>query len=150
MLTAPILPYVLLAAVSATSLAGVGGYLAGRSDGKALQSALAARDAEIVETVAAAAQQAAAREIAAITITNTTIRQTVENKTRENAIYRDCRHADGVLDTVNQALANTARAGQLPAAGAADRPDIRRDHPEAGRGRRPISPVPSGRTGGAP
>lgn len=149
MILAPVLPYVLLAAVSCTALAGLGGYLTGRSDGKALERAKQARESELVAQVTAAAQQAAAREIAAIEVKHTTIRQTVEAKTRESSVYRDCVHADGVLAQLNQALAEPGiGSGKLPAADPAAGRDVRSNDAKARGGIGTVLPVPGGGSGG--
>ncbi len=152
MIAAPILPYVLLAAVSATSVAGLGGYLWGRSDGRALEAGQQVADEALIATVATAAQTAAAREIAGIEIKNTTIRQTVESKTRENTVYRDCRHADGVLDLVNAALTGTqpAGGGQLPVADSGAGRELRGDHHQAGGRGDSVPAVPDGGAGREP
>lgn len=64
-----------------------------------------AADAEKVraETIAAA-QQGAANAISKIEVRNVTVRQAVETRIRDVPVYRDCRHAPGVLDNINAAI----------------------------------------------
>lgn len=150
MIAAPILPYVLLAAVAGTSIAGVGGYVMGRSDGRALEAAQQTADEALIAKVADASQTAAAQAISAIQIKHTTIRQTVESQTRESPAYRDCVHAASVLDNINAALtgADAASGGQLPAADPAARPELRRDDAKADRRSGAVSAVQGGGGGG--
>lgn len=152
MLTTPILPYVLLAAVTATSLAGVGGYLMGRSDGKTIEAADRQSDEQLAAKVAAAAQTGAALAIAGIEIKHTTIRQRAEKEIRENTVYRnaECQHPAGVLRDINSALTGTepAGGGQLPGADAAGRPELRRDDAEADRRGGAVPEVQGGSAGG--
>ena len=149
MLTAPMLPYVLLAAVSATSLAGISGYVKGRIDGRAAEAAHQVMDQKLVADVAAAAQAAAAHAIAGIRSTQTIIRQNVETQVREIPVYGDCQHTQRVFDDVNAALAPAiaTAGGQLPPTDAAVRPELRGHHAQADRRGRPIPPVP-GRSAG--
>ncbi len=152
MVTTPILPYVLLAASVCTSVAGVGGYLFGRSDGKALEAAQQLTDEQLVAKAAGAAQTAAAKAIAGIQIKHTTIRQQAEKEIRENTVYRnaECTHPDSVLRQINAALTGTEPigGGQLPSADAAGRSDLRRDDAEADRRGQPVPAVQGGITGG--
>lgn len=150
MIASPLLPYLLLAGVVAATSAGLGGYLKGRADGRALERATQVTEAALVEKVSQASQLAAAREIAAIQIKHTTIRQQVEKETREIPVYRDCRHADGVLDHLNAALigAVPAGGGKLSTTLSTSRSELRGDDAETARPGEPVSPVPGSSAGG--
>jgi hypothetical protein len=82
-----------------------------------------AADADKVraETIAAA-QQGAADAISKIEIKQVTIRQAVETRIRDVPVYRDCRHAPGMLDSINAALTGQPAGDRvMPAASAPDR-----------------------------
>lgn len=99
-------------------LALAGGWRLGMDHMKA-----SAADAEKVraETIAAA-QQGAADAISKIEIKQVTIRQAIETRIRDVPVYRDCKHAPGMLDSINAALTGQpAGGGVMPAASAADR-----------------------------
>lgn len=116
----PVPLWLLLAAGIAWAGSGGAAYLAGRSDGRALEQAAAAREGDIEQRATAAASRAAAEAIAAIEIRHVTVRQRVETEIRDRPVYRDCQHADRVLDDINEAITGQpARGRQLPAAGAA-------------------------------
>ena len=132
------LPYVLLAALLAIVGAGVGGYVAGRSDGRTLEAAehrkvedaIAAAKAELTSTVA--------DSIAKIEVKNVTIRQKAETVVRENPVYRDCQLDARGLQLVNEALTGQGPGGRpgagesgVPGPGAADRPVAGGDVPQA-------------------
>lgn len=64
-----------------------------------------------------AAMKGAGDAIAQVKITNTTVQQKVERVTREVPVYRDCRHAPGMLDNLNNALrGEPAGGGVVPEA----------------------------------
>lgn len=68
------------------------------------------------------AQLGAADAISQIKINNVTIRQRAETVVREVPVYRECRHAPGMLDRINAALTGAsepAGASELPASAAA-------------------------------
>lgn len=82
-----------------------------------------AADADKVrsETIAAA-QQGAADAISKIEIKQVTIRQAVETRIRDVPVYRDCRHAPGMLDSINAALTGQPTGDRvMPSASAPDR-----------------------------
>lgn len=117
-------PYVLLALVIAwgASIAGTGWVSFGL--GKDSEIAGQAKIKQAIEDTREKAQQGAASAIAEIKIVNTTIHQKAETVVRENTVYRDCRHVDGMRDTINQALTGQpqpASDGKLPAAKSAGR-----------------------------
>lgn len=110
-------PYVILALVIAWggSIAGTGWVAFGLG-----QDSEIAGQAKINKAIAdtrEAAQQGAADAISKIKVTNTTIRQKAETVVRDNVRYVDCRHADGMRDTINEALTGQpkpAGGGELP------------------------------------
>ena len=103
-------PYVILGLVLAWGASIGGAYFYGQSIGKAVCEAVEAREQKLVEKVTKAAQTATAEEIAKLEVKNVTITQRVETKIREVPVYRDCVHAPGVLDDINE-----ARTGRRPA-----------------------------------
>jgi hypothetical protein len=104
-------PYFLAAALIASGAA----YLKGRQDGKAIAAAQEARDERVAVIAAESAASAAAVAIRQIRITNTTIQQRLEREIQTRVQYVDCRHAPGVLDTINEAL--TGQRPKPPAGG---------------------------------
>lgn len=112
-------PYVLLAFVISwgASVAGAGWY--GMGIGRDQEIAGQAKIKQAIEDTRGAAQQGAADAIAQIKIVNTTIHQKAETVVRTERVYADCRHVDGMRDTINQALTGQpqpASDGQLPSA----------------------------------
>jgi len=116
MIGAAAAPYFLAAALVASGAA----YLKGRQDGKSIAAAQEARDERVAVIAAESAASAAAVAIRQIRITNTTIQQRLEREIQTRVQYVDCRHAPGVLDTVNEALTGQRPkpppGGSLPAA----------------------------------
>lgn len=113
-------PYFLLAAAVAAGTA----YVKGRHDGKEVAAVTALREERVAAQAASAAASAAAAAISQIRVQNTTIQQKVEREIQTRVEYRDCRHAPGVLDSVNEALTgrpNPAPGDRVPAADAAVR-----------------------------
>ncbi len=83
-----------------------------------------ARDNQIRFETLQLAQQAAAEEIRKIEVRNVTIRQKVERETRIEPRYSECVNTDGVMQSINAALAGStapARGGELPRPDAANR-----------------------------
>lgn len=93
-------PYFLAAA---TVLAGTA-YFKGRADGKELQAARCLRDEQIGARAAESAASAAARAISNIRVENRTVQARFEREIQTRIEYRDCVHAPGVRDTLNEAL----------------------------------------------
>jgi hypothetical protein len=114
-------PYFLAAA---TVLAGVA-YLKGRADGQELQSARCLRDEQISAKAAESAASAAAHAISRIKVENRTVQQRFEREIQTRVEYRDCVHAPGVRDVVNEALTgrrpDPAADRRMPAADAVGR-----------------------------
>lgn len=80
-----------------------------------------AREDAVVQQVTQNVNQATAESISKIRVRNTTIRQEVEREIQTDIRYVDCRHAPGVLNRLNEALAGGARSegadnSKLPAA----------------------------------
>lgn len=66
-----------------------------------------------------AAQQGAADAISKIEIKQVTIRQAIETRIRDVPVYRDCKHAPGMLDSINAALTGQPAGDRvMPAASA--------------------------------
>lgn len=113
-------PQTLLAAIVFwfASLVGVGwwGYGLGSDHELAIQK----REDKAAAVATDAAASAAAHAISQIEVRNVTIKQAVETRIREVPVYRDCRHAAGVLDNINSALVGgqPAGGGVMPAASA--------------------------------
>lgn len=83
-----------------------------------------ARDNQVRFETLQLAQQAAAEEIRKIEVRNVTIRQKVERETRIEPRYSECVNTDGVMQSINAALAGSAapaRGGELPRPDAARR-----------------------------
>lgn len=128
------LPHLAIGAAVAVLVAGAGGYLAGRSDGRKLEAA----EHRKVELAIAEARDAmaavAAEKISEIEVRNVTIRQKAETITREVPVYRDCRHDPDGLRLVNAALTGSdpdAAQGGVPAADRARGSQLRRDDDQA-------------------
>ena len=112
----------LIAGLAAAAAAGAGwfGYQAG-SDRERL--ACADRKALIDATAAAtraAAASATAQAIGKIRVQHQTIRTEVEREIVERPVYRECRHAAGVVRDINAALGATAGSDAAPG----DRPGV--------------------------
>lgn len=106
-------PYVpLVGAVVGLALL-VGGYAAGRGDGRKLERAEQDRAAVAVREAEDALQRGLAEGLSKITVTNTTIRQRAETVTREVPVYRDCRHDPRGLQSINAALTGVVEAGPV-------------------------------------
>jgi uncharacterized protein HemX len=101
------------------SLAGVGWWAYGQ--GQDHEIATQVREDKVAAIATEAAARSAAHAISQIEVRNVTIKQAVETRIREVPVYRDCRHAPGVLDNINAALTGSqpAGGGVLPAASAA-------------------------------
>lgn len=150
------MPQIALIGLLIVLLSGVGSYWKGRVDGYKAAEGDEAAEQKLVREIAEKAQAAAASEIAKIEIRQTTIRQVIERQIHERPIYRDaaCQHAPDVLRGINAALADTVLAvavggGELPGADAAGGSVLRRDHAQADRSRRPVSPLPGSSPGAA-
>lgn len=101
----------------ALSLLGVGWWAYGL--GSDHEIATQAREDKAAAVATEAAASAAAHAISHIEVRNVTIKQAVETRIREVPVYRDCRHAPGVLDNINAALTGQpAGGGVMPAASA--------------------------------
>lgn len=116
MIPAAALPYFFAAALVAAGMA----YVQGRRDGRELETAKAAREHQIAVMAVDKASSAAAAAIREIKVTNTTIKQRVEREIQTRVEYRDCRHAPGVLDDINETLTGKrpkpAGGGVVPSA----------------------------------
>lgn len=132
-------------AVVLASYAGT--FYVGADYGENKALARAASTQEIADSAAEKSAQIAAQAISGIEIKHQTINQKVIREIQNNPVYVDCRHTDGVLRALNEALTgrpNTAPAVGVPAADGAPRQLLRRDNPKAtGLGLRipPVSPV---------
>lgn len=108
-------PYLIAAIPLAAAVAGAAGYLYGRVDGAALTQAQIANAAQVEQRATDAAAKAAAKAIAGIRVQHQTIQSRVEREIQTNTVYRECVHAPGVRDSINEAL--TGRANSGPDAG---------------------------------
>ena len=90
------------------ALVGGGSYLKGRSDGQAIEYAERMKLEEVLRVSREAGLQAAAEAIAKQKIVHTTIRGRVEREIIREKGYSACRHSDGTLRLLNDALANRA------------------------------------------
>ena len=100
------------------ALVGGGSYLKGRSDGQAIEYAERMKLEEVLRVSREAGLQAAAEAIAKQKVVHTTIRGRVEREVIREKDYSACRHSDGTLRLLNDALANRqpepASGGELP------------------------------------
>jgi hypothetical protein len=78
--------YLVLAALIATLISGVGGYAAGRKDGRALERGEQDRAAVAVESSAALAREAIATAISEIEVKNVHTTQRIEKETVEKPV----------------------------------------------------------------
>lgn len=108
-------PYLIAAIPIAAAVAGATGYGFGRKDGAALTQAQIDHAARVEQRAIDAAAKEAARAIGSIRVENKTIQARVEREIRTNTVYADCRHATGVLDSINHAI--TGRPNGRPDAG---------------------------------
>lgn len=109
---------VILGLVIAWGASVSGAYFYGTNVGADGEIAGQAKINQAIADTKEQAQLGASLEIAKIKIVNTTVRQRAETVVRDNVRYVDCRHADGMLDTLNEALTGSAKpasAGKLPA-----------------------------------
>lgn len=117
--------YAILAAIVIALIAGsgIGGYVAGRSDGRALEAAEHAKVEDAIRKATDEVVRKTAEQISKIEVRNVTIRQKAETVTREIPVYRDCQHDPDGLRLINEALAPGAEpvaGGELPRTDAAD------------------------------
>lgn len=111
--------WVLLAIVLAWGASVAGSFFYGQDIGRDAEIAGQAKIKQAIDDTRQQAQLGAADAIAEIKIVNTTIHQKAETVVRTERVYADCRHADGMLDTINSAItgrAEPAGEGKLPAA----------------------------------
>ena len=131
---APLNVYFVLAGLVGLLLATGGGYLQGRSDGRDVASATAAREERLTRMAASAATDASVAAIAAIRGKNTTIKQEVVREIVDRPVYRECVHPDGVVRNINAAItgqpATSAVGTVMPRADATDGTVIWRDNPK--------------------
>lgn len=112
-------PQIIIACMLAwvASVLGAGWWAYGA--GQDAQIAMHTSEQRVAAVATAAAASAAANAISKIEVRNVTIKQAVETRIREVPVYRQCRHASGVLDNINAALAGQpAGGGVVPAASA--------------------------------
>ena len=114
-------PQALLAAIVlwAVSLIGAGWWMYGL--GVDHEVATQAREDKAAAVATEAAASAAAHAISQIEVRNVTIKQAVETRIREVPVYRNCRHAPGVLDNINAALTGEPSSGGIVPAASAPR-----------------------------
>jgi hypothetical protein len=135
-------PWLLLAAGLAwlASLGGAAWWFYGA--GADAEIAAHAREDRAAEKAARIAADTSAKAIAALKVQHTTIEQEVRREIETRVEYRDCRHSDEQLQRINAALTGRepepAGGGELPRAGAADEPELRRDDGQAGGGGGPV------------
>ncbi len=114
------MPYFLAAALVVAGLS----YVQGRRDGRELATAKDAREREVALIATEAAATAAAEAITRIKVENKTIQQRVEREIQTRVVYRDCGHAPGVRDAINEALTGRPKPAAdrgMPAPDAAGR-----------------------------
>lgn len=103
----------------------VAAYVEGKSAGKAECQSAELREQALVSAAVEAANRASADAISQIKVVNTTIKQRIERETSTNVVYRECRHSDGVLRDINEALtgkrADPAASAVMPTGNAAGR-----------------------------
>ena len=134
------------AAVVLASYAGT--FYVGADYGENKAAVRAASTQEIADEAASKAIGDGSKLLSSINITNKTIYQKATREVQTNTVYRDCRHDDGMLATINEAL--TGRRGSAPgAAGAgvpgndpAGRSELRGNNPQAGGSGRDVPGVP--------
>ncbi len=97
-------PWILLALGAAWVGSAGGAFWYGTGVGEASVLARQKHDDDTVRKTREAAQKGAADAIAQIKITNTTVHQRAETVVREHVVYGDCRHVDGMLDRINEAI----------------------------------------------
>ena len=70
-----------------------------------------AREDAIIKKVQDTATQSAADAIAKIKVRNTTIHQEVQREVKTDVRYVECRHIDGMLPRINEALTGQRETG---------------------------------------
>lgn len=107
------IPHVIAGAAVGICIAGVGGYLYGRHDGREIaegkQAAASLERAEVQRVT----REVLATELSKITITNRTIVNKAEKEIVHEPVYRDCTHSDTMFQLLNYAL-SAGSSGQVP------------------------------------
>lgn len=104
------IPYA--APIVALAVAGLAGaaYVQGRSDGRELAAAQAAREERVAQVAGAAAAASAAEAISQMRVRNVVNRQILETQVREVPVYRDCVAPADSVRRINDALAGPSSA----------------------------------------
>lgn len=113
--------YLLLGLVIAWGASVGGAFLYGTGVGEDSITARQVAVDKAINDTRKAAEEGAANAISKIKVVNTTIRQRAETVVRDNVRYVDCRHADGMRDTIDAALGGRPQPispSKLPAADA--------------------------------
>lgn len=126
------MPYLLGGGAIALMLSLGGGYLLGRSDGRALERAEHEQVSAAVELAAQKTREVVAGEIAKIEVKNVYTTQKLERETVEKPVYRECVHSDDAYSLLNYSLTapeDRQDVGDLvlPEAGTADGQELRGD-----------------------
>ncbi|MFO0454350.1 MAG: hypothetical protein ACK52I_37830 [Pseudomonadota bacterium] len=107
------IPHIIAAAAVGIAIAGVTGYVYGRSDGVSIEQAR--------QLAAKASREEALSQVADVVskmqVVNKTITQRVERETIEKPVYRDCVNTPDGMQLINEALTGrpgSAGGGELP------------------------------------
>lgn len=125
----------ILIAIIASLATGLGGYLYGNNVGHDQEKAKQAKLEDVATQAAEKTAGIAADAISKIKVQKSTIVQKATHEIQTRVEYADCKHTDGMLGTINQALTGRrASKGIVPANDATLGSKLRSDDAEASGG----------------
>lgn len=137
--------YLIIAAVVALLLSYAGTFYLGSDYGESKQLARAASTQEIVDDAIKARDGQFAEAVNGIEGKRQIITQKVTHEIKNNTVYADCKHTDGMLSTINEALTgrpDTPPADSVPKTAAPSKPGFWGDNLKIRRLGAPVPQVP--------
>jgi hypothetical protein len=98
-----------LATLAGIGAAFTGTYYAGHKAGRDACEAKVLDEERVIQQIRETLDKSIAAGLANIKVENRTIMGRVEREIRTNTVYADCRHPDGVLRDINEALGHRTK-----------------------------------------
>lgn len=124
---------------------GMGGFLYGVPVGRAKAVSEQKKLEEVAEAAAEKVADRSANAISALKVVKSTVIQKGTHEIRTNTVYTDCRHSDGMLRNINEALTgrpDAAAEGVVPKTNPAPADGLRGDDAKAAGSGFQLSRVP--------